>query len=249
MSIVKIAWPETNGYDLHLLPGTISPRLDQRLFVLDDLGTAERADKMAGVTTSFTAQFAGAPSAHGVTMDPATGEITVAVRDFPTPPLRSFRVTAKAGDGSFEFGILLKVHIHAAISETWLTPNPLTIRERARGLRLTLLARFDDGVIGDITNWSPWLSRATGDRTFVRRIGSNDPILTWVSRAEGTGENFNAVDVGRSTGVLTGITPGDRATVVVTVPGGEARAKVDIVDGWSNTATHSTTSPGRGSGP
>jgi len=184
VSIANIAWPETNGYDLHLLAGTVSPRLDQRLFILDHLDNAQRADKAPGVTVSFTARFAGAPSAHGVTMDPATGEITVA-STLPTPRLHSFPVTAKAGDGSSEHGILLQVHVHAAISEAWLTPNPLTIRERARGMRLTLLARFDDGVIGDITNWSPWSARRTGDRTFVHRTGSVDPILSWVPRPRG----------------------------------------------------------------
>jgi hypothetical protein len=233
VSIAKIEWPETNGYDLHLLVGTVSPRLDHRLFILDDLGKSVRANTLPPGAVSFTARFAGAPFAHGVKMVPETGEITV----LPPARLSSFRVTAKAGDASTDFFVPLRVHVHAAISEAWLTPNPLTIRKRASGMRLTLLARFDDGVIGDITNWSPWSLRAPGDLTFVHRVGSNEPILTWRSRSEESGENFNAVDVGLFTGLLTGVNPDERATVVVTYPGGEARAKVDVVESWSNTAT------------
>jgi hypothetical protein len=237
VDIVKVVWPSTNDCDLHLLAGTVSPRLDQRLFVLDKLGNPTRVDqaKPLGVTVSFTARFAGAPSAHGVTMDPDTGEITVA-SSLPTPRLRSFLVKAKVNDGSFEFGIRLRVHVHATISQAWLTPDPLTVREGAR-VRLTLLARFDDGVIGDISNWSPLDPRATGDRTFVRRTASNEPILTWISRTEESGENFEAVDVGRSTGVLRGVRPDERATVVVTHPGGETKSKVDVDVAWSAAAT------------
>jgi hypothetical protein len=98
---VKIGWETTNGYDLHLLAGTVSPRLDHRLFILDDLDNATRADKAPG-TRSFSARFAGAPSKHGVTMDPATGEITVA-STLPTPRLRSFLVTAEVNHPSFTF--------------------------------------------------------------------------------------------------------------------------------------------------
>ena len=238
---MKIGWATTNGYDLHLLTGTVSPRLDHRLFILDDLDNAQRVDKAPGVTRSFTARFAGAPSAHGVTMDPATGEITVK-STMPTPRLRSFLVTAEVNHPSFTFRLRLRVYVHASISAAWLTPNPLTIRESPNAMRLTLLARFDDGVIGDITNWSPWSPPLTTgsqpDRTFVRRALSNAPILKWISRTDESDENFNAVDVGIHTGMLTGVRPGERATVVVTHPGGEARAKVNVDVPWSATAVH-----------
>ena len=61
----------------------------------------------------------------------------------------------------------------------WLTPSVMHVREGAENMRFSVLARFDDGVIGDITNWSPFRTPAAGDRTFVRRKGETVPVFSW----------------------------------------------------------------------
>jgi hypothetical protein len=63
-------------------------------------------------------------------------------------------------------------------------------------MRLSLLARFDAGVIGDITNWAPFVLPDIADRTYVHRTGVDTPILEWQS------SNANRVFVQRVTGEL-----------------------------------------------
>jgi hypothetical protein len=64
-----------------------------------------------------------------------------------------------------------------------VTPSVLHVRKGAENMRFSVLARFDDGVIGDITNWSPLLTPGAGDRTFLRRNTVAVPVLAWSSPA------------------------------------------------------------------
>jgi hypothetical protein len=66
--------------------------------------------------------------------------------------LRNFLVRPVANPNGF-LGPPVRVHVHAGVTAMWLTPNPLTVRQGTSTQRLTVLARFDDGVVGDVTNW------------------------------------------------------------------------------------------------
>ncbi len=106
----------------------------------------------------FTPRFAGAPSAHGVTVDTATGAITLDPPPAPTPTLYNFLLEIEVSHTSTNLPSPwrggLRIHIHDKLLRIWLTPNPLVGREGARDVRFTVLGEFDDGVIGEITDWT-----------------------------------------------------------------------------------------------
>ena len=230
MTLNSLFWADTNANDIHLLPGLVSPRLDHLLWISDTTGNVRASSPPAGVTVGFTAEFDSAPSGHGVTMSATTGEITIAN---PLPAgarLRSFLVTATGREVGVAIPVTtrIRVYVHEAIDRMWLTPNPLTVRQGARGMRLSVLARFTDGVIADITNWSPFDPPDPADRTFVRATGSNTPHLTWSS-------NSGDVGVDTRTGVLDGVTPGGGATISAArpAPAVPATATVDVDLPWN----------------
>jgi hypothetical protein len=208
-------FPWTNGLDIHLLPGMSSPRLDQLLW-LQYSGTPKKIVQASAhepaTTVTFSARFAGAPNAHGVTLDPAKGRIMVGA--LPAgPQLRSFIVTATASEGGaspVSGSRRLRVHVHRDVKQLWLTPRRLTVRQGAQSMRLTVLARFDDDVVGDVTNWAPFVAVQPGQETFATRGGNPAPFLRWSSSSAGT------VDVDPTTGVLDAKAAAGSATISVT---------------------------------
>jgi IgA Peptidase M64 len=211
MTIVKAFW--LDGSDIHLLPRLVSPRLDQIMFLFDGNRLFRADERDPSVNVLFVPRFAGSPDNHGVRVDVQTGEVTVA-SPLPGPPrLRSFVIEATVSDpgppGSGQppssFQLSVRVNVHEDIERMWLTPSPLTVRENAKGVRFTVLAEFDDGAIGDITNWAPSATPLTGDRSFVHVDGSGAPELTW---SEGPGP----VTVDAVTGQLTLTAAADQAT-------------------------------------
>lgn len=150
------------GFDIHVLRGSTSLPLRSILTLVDD-GNFVRADSAtlpADVTTIiFRGEFQPVGTqpqntqvGHGVSLDLRTGEVT-ATANPPAPRLRSFVVNATilrtAGGALGPFPI--RFHIHESVTEIWLTPSTLTLPGDAAGHRLTVLARFDDDTIGDIT--------------------------------------------------------------------------------------------------
>jgi hypothetical protein len=220
MAVVKVNFPRTNARDIHLLPGLTSPRLDQLLHIQTETPDPDpdhpphtenpRADHPpAGVTTQFQALFIDAPEAHGVKFDEHTGEIEV-TSPLPAPRLRSFIVLCGCNEGSNVFTLPIRVHVHEAIDDWWLTPAVLHVREGAENMRFSVLARFDDGVIGDITNWSA-LRKPTepDDRRFVHRTGEAVPALHWSS------PHVGHITVDPDTGELTAESPDAQETITV----------------------------------
>ena len=196
MSVVSVFFPRTNARDIHLLPGLVSPRLDHMLFIEDTTGNKRADSPPAEVTTGFQALFIGAPSDHGVTLDETTGEIEIAS---PLPSgtrLRSFTVLCGCFEGTNIFTLPIRVYVHESITTMWPTPSVLHVRQGAENMRFGVLARFDDGVIGDITNWSPFVTPQAGDQTFVHRKGEAAPVLSWSS------QHPDQVAVDERTGVL-----------------------------------------------
>ena len=187
MTVEQIYWPDISGRDLHLLPGLVSPRLDQLLSIADSSGTVHADAPPRGVTVIFGVQLSVKLATLGVTLNTATGEIEIAA---PLPPptpsaprVRSFIVDATVTDPTAgPFATSIRVLVHERLVRVWPTPGSLTVRQGAGKMRFTVLAEFDDGTIGDISNWAPFggLDPARpGDRTYVHASGSTDPQLFW----------------------------------------------------------------------
>src|SRR5262249_23864717 len=70
----------------------------------------------------------------------------------------NFLMTVSVADNAGKtYETEIRIHIHDSVNEIWLTPPTLTIHKGADECRFTVLASFNDGVIGDITGW-PQLS-------------------------------------------------------------------------------------------
>ena len=214
MAVTGIRWLINHGYDIHLVGGQTSRRLDEILVLdLDNGSVVFGHSPPAGVQVTFTAEFRGAPNNHGVTFNPDTGVVTAPNTTTPPPALRNFIIRADVTDpGATQIiePISIRVHLHSVINVLRLTPDPLTIRPDADGFQLTLLAEFEDGTIGDITDF---------------------PGLTWSSDAP------NKVSVDPQSGELkTTSPPGDSANIKVTLSsalgGNTAEAQVRTAAAW-----------------
>jgi hypothetical protein len=233
MALTDVFWPWTHAFDLHLLPGTTSPRLDQLLWTNDTRGTKRADAPHPGTTVSFKAQFDGAPARHGVTMNATTGQITVANPLPAGPRLRSFLVDGSAKEGATTVTARVRVHVHDGLTRIWLTPAPLTARRDAKDIRLSILAQFTDGVIGDITNWCPFNPIAAGEQTFVSDTGTPGPKVVWST------SNAATIGVDADTGVLDANTNVGNVTVTASLrplppaAGRFATARVDAAPAWT----------------
>jgi hypothetical protein len=176
MTIVKMGWhtgeflPEDptsldprfeQDYDLHVLRGTTSMDLHSRLMLGDDAGKFTRADAaqlppdVRGVAffgLIDAASAGGFQSIGGVRVNNRTGEVE-ATASLPSPRLRSFLIEPRVltTAGATLLGPPFRVLIHESVTEIWLTPSTLTLPADTEKQRFTVLARFDDDTVGDIT--------------------------------------------------------------------------------------------------
>jgi hypothetical protein len=196
MTLARVAWHsgrklgkdlldpvEFEGYDIHVLPGKPSRHLKEILLLVDDKLGAFMANalpqELNNVNIEFSPKIAltsDTPpdvTGHGVEVNLVTGAVTVTT-PLPTPHLRTFIIEAiisfpdpTNSSNTKELAPLpIRMHVHTSVVDMWLTPSTLTIPEGANGQRFTLLARFDDDTIGDITRmpgitWTPTLSNNT----------------------------------------------------------------------------------------
>lgn len=155
MPLEQVWWNGAGGEDIHVLRGRSGPDLRTRL-ALKQVGAPNGvfANALpAGVAVAFAGRFAGAPAAHGVSVAAATGVVTAAAAA-PPLPIRNFTVEATVSEGAQIMRAQVRVHVHGSVTDVWLSPGVLTVHQNATGVRLSVMARFDDGVIGDITDWS-----------------------------------------------------------------------------------------------
>jgi hypothetical protein len=187
MALVDARYSSLDGGDLHLVTGMVSPRLDQRLFVTFTGNVKRRADdadlRARSTTVTFATVLASDPVDHGITFTPGTGEM--AMDGAPRPGLRSFIVVATVADPTRTLKVKLRVHVHSAIEKIWLAPNPLTVRRTSSDMRLSVLARFGDGVVADVTNWGATKPPVDPDVNFARVGPTRQPWLRWSSPATG----------------------------------------------------------------
>lgn len=197
MTFVGLGWAATGASDLHLLPGLVGPDLRLLLRAFDSTATGQvlvkELDDLPGLTVAFTEHLVGTGASHGVGVDRASGEVDVRTAALKG---RSFIITASATQAGTTHTTRIRVTVHRALTRMWLTPGPrLTVRDGASGMRFSVLALFDDGIIGDIGNWSPF-EKPGAAHTYVHARGVNSPALTWSSAGP-------PVAVDAETGVLT----------------------------------------------
>ncbi|WP_328616163.1 hypothetical protein OHS18_05435 [Amycolatopsis sp. NBC_00355] len=233
MTIVRLKWADTAATDLHLIPGVSSPELVRLLRVDDLTGETLTPDLPlpAGNTVTFTPQLTVADD-HGIELT-AAGEVTV-----KTLALRghSFLLNV-ALDQDPAITNRIRVHVHEKLSSLWLTPSRLTVRQGADQARFSVLGLFDqvidgtvvleDGVIGDITNWSPFRPPGANELTYVHLPHTTTPALTWSA----TG---GPITVDARTGVLTApVEAGPDTKVTATTAGQHADGTAVCAPSWS----------------
>jgi hypothetical protein len=169
VTINAVFWNNFEGFDLHVFPSAPAQPLDALLGVTVN-GANHRANSLpAGVTVQFIAEFAGSPSGHGVLVGPNTGTITVS-NPRPAVRLNNFLVRAEVKEGGVVFAETprIRVHVHDRIvfNGVWLTPSALSIHKGSDGQRFSVLAEFDDGVVGDISHF-PGITWKSDDDTKI----------------------------------------------------------------------------------
>ena len=176
MSVLALTWPEMRGSDVHGVAGSATRALiDDLRFLVHDPATGKRslmnlaALRAVHPTAApvFRARFNGTPDAqnnmtgHGVHVDAATGVVTILIGWPTSPALRTFLIEATVANVSGAPAPLsMRIHLHQAIQDLWLTPDDLIIRPagdpaRPAQQRFTVMARFDDDTVGDVTEDVP----------------------------------------------------------------------------------------------
>jgi hypothetical protein len=185
-----LPWNAGEGYDIHVLRGGPSSK--------SLVGALKLPAGSVPASLSFSPQVQGPSSNFGVGVNQSTGEVTA------TPPpanssrieINNFLMTVSIQDNtSKKYETEIRVHVHDAITDIWLTPPTLTIHKDADECRFTVLAAFNDGTVGDITDWS---------------------LLTYQSRDPNTNAASTDVLVSAN-GVLQTVTPGKTANIIVSL--------------------------------
>jgi hypothetical protein len=169
MAVTPLKWNDGEGYDIHVLRGgPASKPLDQSLHV------------DAQFPLAFEPHFKGAPNSQalGVQVDTATGAVTATAPAAGQGKLRNFLMTAFQDLGAGNRAeTVIRVHIHDSIQKIWPTPATLNVHRGSDERRFTVLALFDDGVIGDITDWQQLhYTSANVSAVTVANVGDPDPL-------------------------------------------------------------------------
>src|SRR4051812_34431694 len=115
-------WKPGAGYDLHLVPGLVSPRLGQQLELWVD-GTPWPGDlPPGGVTVTWeTTAPTGDPASDGVDVDLGDARVTVSDELPSSRRLLDFLMIATATDGIDSLQAYVRVAIHREVLRAWLT--------------------------------------------------------------------------------------------------------------------------------
>lgn len=179
MPINSIFWSSGKDQDHHVVVGQPSPDLTDGFLFFIEVGAAfgtKAKDYLAAnadVRLKFKPLFKGVEAAgifsgHGIQVNTANGIVTL-TNPLPNPRKNNFILEVEAtlaADNSLIDKAYVRVHVHQSISQVWLTPDTLDVRAFSTvlpdlpGYGFSVRAQFDNGVVGDITNfpgivWSP----------------------------------------------------------------------------------------------
>jgi hypothetical protein len=171
-----LPWKDSEGHDIHVLRGgPASKALDESFDFDANFPTAQ-------FPLSFVPRFRGGlvkpNNPLGVEVDSGTGSVTAKAHpDRTRPRLRNFLMTARQDvGGGNTLETVIRIHVHDSIQKIWLTPSTLTVHQGGDERRFTVLALFDDGVVGDITEWPPLTYRSSDASVSVANTGDADPL-------------------------------------------------------------------------
>ena len=209
MANVKSAFLVGEETDIHIIRGHAYD-LGKRLLVSMDNGDIWWPSEFpAGVTARYSSNLKGTTVANvftgnGVSINTLTGKLT-ALSAVPANPRRNFILTIAVTGASVPDGpklLRIRIHIHKSVVHKWVTPQTLTVRrgmvnsDPARtGMRFSVFAQFDDGIVGDVSNYSRFQNassanciRWTPDSNFVNRPGEvhDGEILALTTNAAGS---------------------------------------------------------------
>ena len=173
MAIRRLFWDFGTDRDIHLLRGTTSrPLTDTGLRVVDENGDQPSAGNYLLTTPQdsidFRPQFKRTSplgSDHenadiGIRVDRKTGAVTATPSPSRTKNNFVMEIQGKNHDNSVSNVETIRVHVHDSVTEAWLTPDSLTVRPallpvtangESLNFRFGVRARFDTGVVGDLT--------------------------------------------------------------------------------------------------
>lgn len=217
-------------WDIHLLRGQHTGSLRERLQVVDvadgeSRSLQEYAALHDDLKVSFQPVFKAAPDATGkklqgfeIYVDRQTGDVE-AKPNPPSPAPSSFMLEAVVDDNGTGSPLIpnavVRVHVHAGVTNLWLTPEKLTIRrlkvagqQEDTRCRFTVRAQFDDGTVGDVTE--------SGELTFTPADWFAGTVIRIPARA---GDTVLDLDVSVKTSAKLGSMP--------------AQGKLDILPSWA----------------
>ncbi len=232
MPVTGIRWSNvrSRGRDVHLLPG--QPRDLSHQLIIDftkangdkdwkyaDDYLANHNDVVLVFQPMFKtqgAQPANTHKGHGISVDTLNGVITLDAT-LPSPRKNNFMMEVEANDsatGDHIDSTSIRIHVHQAITNVWLTPDTLTVRPfktsrpEHTDYKFSLRAEFDDHTVGNITNM---------------------PNLSWSPAANVDGSDGELI-------LKAGDDPGDTLTISVTLPaaigGASTSATMLVGDAW-----------------
>lgn len=173
MPAPPLNWKEGEGFDIHLLRnGPESKPLIDAL----DIDPGQKAQVI------FLPRLAADSSHHGIGVTSPDGVVNaITPPDASLPKVRNFILTAIFTQPSLvNFEAEIRIHIHDSVKDIWLTPPTLTIYKDSNECRFTVLARFNDDSVGDITDWSELTYQSSAPS-----VATVDP-KTGVLKAEAT---------------------------------------------------------------
>jgi hypothetical protein len=231
----QLFWPRpTSGQDIHLTVGMSSGRLDQRLIA--DLGNGVVDGDKLTAPWSLIFQFPDDPDTwSGIEIDPVVGRVSVP-GPLPEPPddrVLQIHVGAQLHhevDGLVDVPVFITIWIHTTVHEVWATPRELTVHAvQSRPSRLSLMARFEDSFVADVSAWLAWWVPSPTEESFAHVIGDAGPLVSWST------PSTQVLGVEMATGKLNGAEPGSvEVTATIALPGVQAAtATVHVVEPWS----------------
>ncbi len=251
--IRKIGFHQGWGNDLHVLRGDKSTPLAKVVRLdLRDFGviSGDQVDPTKhGIELTFEPRFRhnAAPTdavvnAWGVQVTRKTGVVEALTLQQAQGPrlIRNFLLHVYAGPPTgpaapdTEAETWIRVHVHDDLQKLWLTPTSLTLRREEKGpQRITVLARFSDGVTGDISRWErlKWQVSPTAYRHVAQPQDPLDEVQLSMAGAP--------VTVGpQKVQIEVSLKPKPPATTVP--PEWESSAEAIVRESWADVAAKTT---------
>lgn len=173
MPIKDLFW--TRGKtDFHLLKGQSSLDLSRHKLYVEEttnlgVGTSLHTYKNAnpGISVDFKPLFKHVVNGNfyegqNLKVNKSTGVVTfIDITQAITK--HNFILEITITEGANTFNEKLRFHVHTSVQSAWLTPETLSIRQGIDNYKFDLYVKFDDDVVGNITDFTgiSWRSKNT----------------------------------------------------------------------------------------